>query len=79
MITNMRQRWPYPASILGSAFCIIVGLSPDHPDQPFAMHLDGRCPAARRAIPTPKLIDLTDGVASFDKRQEHKQPDWTYG
>ena len=41
-------------------------------------HLDGRCPAAGRAIPTPKLTDLTDGVASFDKRQERKQPDWTY-
>ncbi|HEX6221922.1 MAG TPA: NADH-ubiquinone oxidoreductase-F iron-sulfur binding region domain-containing protein [Acidimicrobiia bacterium] len=43
-----------------------------------AAHLDGRCPAAGRAIPTPKLTDLTDGVANFDKRQEHKRPDWTY-
>lgn len=43
-----------------------------------AAHLEGRCPAGQRAIPTPKLIDLTDGVVSFDKRQEHKQPDWTY-
>lgn len=43
-----------------------------------AAHLDGRCPAAGRAIPTPKLTDLTDGVASFDERQEHKRPDWTY-
>lgn len=52
----------------------ILGLYPED----IAEHLDGRCPAQGRAIPTPKLTDITDGVASFDERQELKQPDWTY-
>lgn len=47
------------------------------PDE-IAAHLDGVCPASNRKIPTPKLIDLVDGVATYDPRQEHKQPDWTY-
>lgn len=43
-----------------------------------AAHLGGKCPASGRAIPVPKLVDLTDGVATYDERQERKQPDWTY-
>jgi NADH-quinone oxidoreductase subunit F len=30
------------------------------------------------SVPVPKLIDLHDGVAVYDDRQERKQPDWTY-
>jgi NADH-quinone oxidoreductase subunit F len=29
-------------------------------------------------VPTPKLVDLADGVATYDRRQDRKRPDWTY-
>lgn len=29
-------------------------------------------------VPVPKLLDIRDGVAVYDERQQHKQPDWTY-
>ena len=35
-------------------------------------------PKVDRAYPFPKLVDLADGVAVYDERQERKQPDWTY-
>lgn len=41
-------------------------------------HLEGGCVGANRRIPIPKLVDLTDGVATYDEKQERKQPDWTY-
>lgn len=44
----------------------------------FAAHLAGRCRSDRTHIPTPKIVDLTDGVVVYDERQERKQPDWTY-
>ncbi|HLU43064.1 MAG TPA: NADH-ubiquinone oxidoreductase-F iron-sulfur binding region domain-containing protein [Microthrixaceae bacterium] len=43
-----------------------------------AAHLDGWCPSSRREIPTPKLVDLVGGEATYDPRQELKRPDWTY-
>jgi NADH:ubiquinone oxidoreductase subunit F (NADH-binding) len=43
-----------------------------------AEHLEGRCLAGNRIIPTPKLIDLAGGLATYDEQQERKQPDWTY-
>jgi NADH-quinone oxidoreductase subunit F len=44
----------------------------------FAEHIDlGRCPRPR-ALPLPKLVDLTGGVAVYDANQSRKQPDWTY-
>ena len=52
----------------------VLELFPDD----FAAHLDGRCPSERAEIPTPKILDITDGIATYDPRQEHKQPDWTY-
>ena len=42
----------------------------------FVAHLEGAPPAP--ALPVPKLVDLADGVATYDLRQESKQPDWTY-
>ena len=43
-----------------------------------AQHLGtGACPRPRH-LPIPKLIDLRDGQAFYDERQEHKLPDWTY-
>ena len=29
-------------------------------------------------LPVPKIVDLRDGVATFDPMTEHKLPDWTY-
>ena len=43
----------------------------------FAAHLEGWCPS-ERTVPTPKIADLRDGVATYDEKQERKQPDWTY-
>ena len=46
----------------------------------FAEHVElGRCPL-RRAVPTPmpKLVDLADGVATYDETFWRKRPDWTY-
>ncbi len=47
------------------------------PDE-FAVHLEGRCSVAAREIPTPKIVDIADGVVTYDSNQEHKRPDWTY-
>jgi NADH:ubiquinone oxidoreductase subunit F (NADH-binding) len=44
-----------------------------------AAHLEGSCASSRPAVPTPKIVDLVDGVATYDPRQDHKRPDWTYG
>lgn len=45
----------------------------------FDEHLErGSCPRPRR-LPIPKLLDLADGVATYDERFWHKRPDWTYG
>jgi NADH-quinone oxidoreductase subunit F len=42
-----------------------------------AEHLASTCPRPRH-LPIPKLVDLRDGKAVYDERQEHKRPDWTY-
>jgi NADH:ubiquinone oxidoreductase subunit F (NADH-binding) len=39
--------------------------------------LDGT-PLPARGFQLPKLVDLADGVATYDERQALKQPDWTY-
>jgi NADH-quinone oxidoreductase subunit F len=45
----------------------------------FALHLEGRCSVAEpRRIEAPKLVDVADGVATYDERQARKHPDWTY-
>jgi NADH-quinone oxidoreductase subunit F len=53
----------------------ILRLFPDE----FAAHLEGRCTVAERQIPTPKIVDIAGGVATYDSHQDRKQPDWTYG
>jgi hypothetical protein len=37
----------------------------------------GRCPRPRQ-LPLWKLVDLRDGVATYDEAAGRKQPDWTY-
>jgi NADH-quinone oxidoreductase subunit F len=47
------------------------------PEQ-ITQHLDtGGCPRPR-TLTLPKLVDLSDGQAVYDGRQERKRPDWTY-
>jgi NADH-quinone oxidoreductase subunit F len=43
----------------------------------FAAHLEGRCPSPR-VLPIPKILDLADGLVTYDERQTRKRPDWTY-
>ncbi|MBW3668217.1 MAG: SLBB domain-containing protein [Actinobacteria bacterium] len=44
----------------------------------FDEHLTvGRCPRPRD-VPLPKLVDLRDGEAVYDRSHYRKQPDWTY-
>ncbi len=42
-----------------------------------ADHLEGRCPR-RHDLPTPKIVDIADGVVTYDARLADKNPDWTY-
>jgi len=44
----------------------------------FAAHLEGHCPSPRGDLIAPKLVDLVDGVATYDERHRRKRPDWTY-
>jgi NADH:ubiquinone oxidoreductase subunit F (NADH-binding) len=48
------------------------------PDEVFEHIEQGRCPRPGTR-PFPKLVDLRDGVATFDERYHLKRPDWTYG
>ena len=43
-----------------------------------AEHIElGRCPRPR-PLPIWKLLDLRDGVATYDESFWRKRPDWTY-
>jgi NADH:ubiquinone oxidoreductase subunit F (NADH-binding) len=56
---------------------VVASVLQAFPDE-FAEHLEGhRCPRPGRR-PIPKLLDLADGVATYDERFWHKHPDWTY-
>ncbi len=56
---------------------LISSILREHPEE-FALHLEGRCSVAERPILVPKLVELADGVATYDERHRRKQPDWTY-
>lgn len=44
----------------------------------FAEHIEAHdCPRPRR-LPIPKLVELTDGRATYDETFWRKRPDWTY-
>ena len=44
----------------------------------FVAHVElHRCPRPRR-LPIPKLLDLADGVATYDETFWRKRPDWTF-
>ena len=44
----------------------------------FAAHLEGSCPTPRTDLVAPKVVDLTDGVVTYDEGHRRKRPDWTY-
>ncbi len=45
----------------------------------FVLHLEGRCSKEQaRPIEAPKIVDIVDGVVTWDDKQPRKQPDWTY-
>jgi NADH:ubiquinone oxidoreductase subunit F (NADH-binding) len=44
----------------------------------FAAHLEGHCPSPRGDLIAPKLVDVHDGVATYDEHHRGKRPDWTY-
>ena len=44
----------------------------------FDAHLDGDACPRPRPLDFPKIVDLADGVVTYDARQMRKQPDWTY-
>jgi len=44
----------------------------------FAAHLEGNCPSARGDLIAPKIVDLVDGVVTYDQHHRAKRPDWTY-
>jgi len=56
---------------------LVSSMLREFPDE-FALHLDGRCSSDPRPIVVPKIVELADGVATYDDRQARKQPDWTY-
>jgi NADH:ubiquinone oxidoreductase subunit F (NADH-binding) len=56
---------------------IIASLLRSFPEE-FADHLEGQRCSGRHDLPIPKIVDIDDGVAAFDRRQARKQPDWTY-
>jgi NADH-quinone oxidoreductase subunit F len=56
---------------------LISSILREHPEE-FALHLEGRCSVAERPILVPKLVEVADGVATYDERHRRKQPDWTY-
>ncbi len=54
---------------------VISSLLVSFPDD-FADELEGA--AAVEVLPTPKIVDIADGVAEYDPWVAAKQPDWTY-
>jgi NADH-quinone oxidoreductase subunit F len=42
----------------------------------FTVELEGASPL--EPLPVPKIVDIHDGVATYDEKQMRKQPDWTY-
>ncbi|MDQ1481118.1 MAG: hypothetical protein QOI44_1979, partial [Actinomycetota bacterium] len=54
---------------------VIASLLRTFPDD-FAAELEGAAPL--EPLPVPKIVDIQQGVATYDEQQMRKQPDWTY-
>jgi NADH-quinone oxidoreductase subunit F len=44
----------------------------------FAAHLEGHCTTPRTDLIAPKIVELADGVVTYDENHRRKLPDWTY-
>jgi NADH:ubiquinone oxidoreductase subunit F (NADH-binding) len=56
---------------------LISSILRSYPEE-FALHPEGRSSVDPRPINVPKLVQVADGVATYDERHAAKQPDWTY-
>jgi NADH:ubiquinone oxidoreductase subunit F (NADH-binding) len=56
---------------------VVASLLQAFPDE-FVAHIEQRSCPLPRPLELPKLVDLAGGVATVDRRQARKQPDWTY-
>ena len=56
---------------------VVSSLLRAFPDE-FAEHVEGRCRHQRSELGVPKIVDLADGVVTYDEKQLRKNPDWTY-
>jgi NADH-quinone oxidoreductase subunit F len=54
---------------------IIASLLRDYPED-FTAELEGAAPLEELLVP--KILDIHNGVATYDEKQMRKQPDWTY-
>lgn len=54
---------------------VISSLLREFPED-FTADSEGLEPPA--SLPVPKIVDIRDGVATYDESQQRKQPDWTY-
>jgi NADH-quinone oxidoreductase subunit F len=54
---------------------VIASLLRSFPED-FTAELEGAPPL--EPLPVPKIIDIHDGVATYDEHQMRKRPDWTY-
>ena len=81
-LENWRLLW-YRKDAGGDPRCdavqafLVSSVLRDFPDD-VASHLGGFCPSERAHIPPPKIVDIVDGVVTWDMKQETKRPDWTY-
>jgi NADH-quinone oxidoreductase subunit F len=56
---------------------LIASFLRDFPEE-FADHLEGQRCSGRHDLGLPKIEDIVDGMAIYDRRQQYKQPDWTF-
>ncbi|HTD51115.1 MAG TPA: NADH-ubiquinone oxidoreductase-F iron-sulfur binding region domain-containing protein [Acidimicrobiia bacterium] len=54
---------------------VVASLLRSFPED-FAAQLEGAAPV--ESLPIPKIVDIHDGLATYDERQTRKRPDWTY-
>ncbi len=54
---------------------VISSLLREFPND-FVRELEGAAPL--EPLPVPKILDIHDGIATYDENEMRKQPDWTY-
>ncbi|MGH9189743.1 MAG: NADH-ubiquinone oxidoreductase-F iron-sulfur binding region domain-containing protein [Acidimicrobiales bacterium] len=57
---------------------LVASMLREFPEE-FAEHLEGRCHIVEpRPALVPKIVDIADGLVTYDSKQATKQPDWSY-